>query len=137
MTLAAAGILDDRGAFKQDCNECKHDAQLRQAYGCEGPTADAEASIELLCPACHGKAATCSHCQGEGRIVIRRCPWQIISATHVEAVMAGLRLENGILPAEGGWLDQAHTFCEIYPTVRNEIAHHRAKAQERAMKQQG
>lgn len=135
MIIAAAALLDGAGAFAQDCKACQTDPDLRLAYGCDGPTACATAQFEHECQHCHGQQAKCSACNGSGVTIVRRCPWQLIESVHVELIRATLAVEEGFLPAAGGWHDQAHTFAEAYwRLARPQLAAHRERARKRAEK---
>lgn len=119
----------------QDCNQCKDDPKLRKAWGCDGPTATDECAAEIACPACNGRPVTCSHCDTSGVVRFRRCPWQLIGFEHSELVMFAVRSEQGLLPAPGGFYDQAATFCDAFDFARNELAEWRELLNERAQRE--
>ena len=49
--------------------------------------------------------------------------------------MAALRSEHGILPAPGGFYDQASTFCDSFEAAKNDVAAWRNQLQERAQRE--
>jgi len=130
--LAAAAVLDDRGGFEQDCNRCKNDATLRRKWGCDGPTALPEHRAVISCLDCAGRDPACKSCQGSNRVELLECPWRLIEPKHRSAVDAALQAEHGMLPAAGGVHDQAATFVQALPILRNEVLFWRRKAIERA-----
>jgi hypothetical protein len=118
------------GGLEPTCTRCS-DPELRKRWGCDEPAADPVTSI-APCFLCHGRQPDCPECHGENEIPIRTCPRRTIRSEHRTACLLVLELENGLLPAPGGLLDQAQTFVDAMPLLINELEHWRGVLHERA-----
>lgn len=134
MIAVAVAMSDGGGDFTQDCHQC-HDEGLRKQWGCDAPTDEPQFWIGP-CVWCYGRNATCTHCAGDNRIAVHRCPHALATPALVDVVQTVALAEQGILPDVGGWVDQATTWVQAFPVVSNEIARTRARKQEQAAKRQ-
>lgn len=121
--LAAAALLAP-GGLEPNCSLC-HDPANRTKWGCDQPAPLPVVDISP-CPFCGGADDKCPDCHGTNHIGIHTCPRKLIQPIHTEMVMATLRVEEGILPDQGGWNDQSATFCRAYEVCIAEIHHWRA-----------
>lgn len=71
---------------------------------------------------CDGEDAECPVCCGTNVLQFDRCPEAVLTRADRMFVQAAARVESGILPDDGGWMDQAATFVAGYPLVAQEIA---------------
>lgn len=104
------------------CVRCKVDPEARKQWGCDGPVDHVVTTIRP-CPFCRGGLPTCSACQGDDAIPIRRCPNALVTMRELEAVHAASQVEFGILPDQGGMQDQSATFVAALPLLQFELAH--------------
>lgn len=106
--------------FEPDCSQC-HDPCNRERWGCDAPAE--KAVVELSpCPLCDGEPGDCPVCFGTNVLQFDRCPTATLALAEQQLVQAAVRVESGILPDEGAWLDQAATFVAAYPLVVGELA---------------
>lgn len=77
--------------------------------------------FEIDCPVCKGMDAACQDCAGAGVIEYHRCPNTMFGPEHVDIVRGAGLLEVGVLPASGGWADQAATWIDAVGVVRASI----------------
>ena len=132
--MAVAVAFQSNGSgLEQDCRQCVTSESLRKQWGCDSPTAEPMFWINP-CPWCNGGTDHCTHCEGDGRIGIHRCPNTMATKKHVELVGAIMMVEQGILPDPGGWQDQATLFVQAYPLIANEVNKTRSAIQDRASK---
>lgn len=61
---------------------------------------------------------------------MHRCPARIVPQEAFDVFDYVELLEHGVLPEQGGWLDQAATFTEALAFVLREREAYRKKAQE-------
>jgi hypothetical protein len=118
--------------FEQDCSQC-HEPEIRKQWGCDEPTAEPLFWLEP-CPFCAGKQQACAHCDGTNKVAMHRCPNALATQVERDMLTAAALVEHGVLPEEGGFQDQAATFCQAYPLAMQEIVHWRAVAADRARK---
>jgi len=95
----------------------------RQAWGCDADAAEDVWTIE--CVRCGGQSPTCERCAGTGRESGRRCPQFLLAGRH--DIREVLRLyailsSHGLLPNEGGALDQSPSFMAAVRLIDNELA---------------
>lgn len=108
-------------------NQCHPDRErLRREWGCDAPTAEPQFAIE--CYVCSGLDPSCSECSGHGQIEFHRCPNTFVRDEHREIVRSASFLEAGVLPAAGGWADQAATWIDAVCLVSAEVAKYRRNA---------
>lgn len=124
-------------AWRQSCRVCKSttnkDAgRLRLEWGCEAPTPAAQ--FEVACPFCEGLDPACADCGGRGRLEFHRCPFSLIGPEHLAVCRAADLLAHGLLPAAGGWAEQAAPFVDALLIVRRLQAEYQRKAQEDAQR---
>lgn len=129
--MAAVVALAPRGGLPT-CTQC-HDPSLRKQWGCDEPAA--EPVLDLDCFVCAGHRDDCSECGGTGLIPIRRCPNRVVQQVHLDAVLAAIQTEHGILPVAGGMQDQAATFVEALPLLLREVSHWRQVAEDKARRE--
>ncbi len=123
------------GSWPQTCRVCTSKtnpdaSRLRQEWGCDAPTEAPQ--FEVACVVCDGKDSSCQDCGGSGRVAYHRCPFHYVQPIHWDLCRAADLLEDGVLPAAGGWADQAATFVDGLMLVRRWRAEYRKKAEERA-----
>ena len=79
----------------------------------------------LKCPACAGKG--CGECEDRGHLVIDGCPKKIVDAATWELLRHSRFAEKGLLPVEGGTLDQTQWFIAGLARVMNDRQNWRAR----------
>jgi len=80
--------------------------------------------LAITCPRCHGGDPECARCGGIGLAGVRRCPASHNDADLALAFSFYARLESGLLPGAGGWLDQTASFvgfCRAVDAERGAI----------------
>lgn len=137
MVAVAVAMSTGGGDFEQSCLRCG-DPDLRQRWGCDTPTEEPQFWMGP-CVWCAGHDEHCTHCAGHNRIPFHRCPHKLATREFIDVVQSVALVEQGVLPDEGGWFDQATTFVQAFNMVSNEIQRTRARlaeqAQQRARKQ--
>jgi hypothetical protein len=101
---------------------------MREQWGCVAPTEQPQFCLE--CEACGGTDAACPACKGKGEIDYHRCPNALVEDSHWSAVRGLVLAERGLLPAAGGWADQAGSFLDALQLLRRE----QVKIEEKARK---
>lgn len=105
----------------------------RTAWGCDTPTT--QAVFTISCPSCHRSGANCKVCGGTGQAPVFDCPFKDKGAVQsIGVIIPYLRdaEDAGILPADGGMLDQTSFFVKAFRI----FCHARGKAQEHSMEKQ-
>jgi hypothetical protein len=86
----------------------------------------------VLCPACEGQSPDCPHCDGAGHLEITTCPRAAVPDEVWEVMSLCDDAQRGLLPVDGGVLDQAAAFNTIRRFVRYEISAQQAPAVDEA-----
>jgi len=110
---------------------CK-DPEHAKEWGCFEDAEDP--CFWMECIWCQGHDDDCPRCGGEGRIPHHRCPNSQVKPEHLAMVSAVALVEQGVLPASGGWDDQSAAFVEAHPIVASEISKAREAAMDRAQR---
>lgn len=118
-------------ALENSCAVCQRDTDEARAYrkkwGCDEDQSEEDwneaggLAIEP-CIFCEGRDPDCPDCAGENLIVIKRCPWSMITAAHRELVQLSMLVEFGHLPGPGGWLNQPAVFVAAWNVIQSEKA---------------
>lgn len=141
--ILAAGLLHGGVArhLEQSCRRCQPkpdetDAERaerlerRARWGCDAELE--HAVLEVECWVCRDDPDdACPHCKGTGTHPIRRCPWSVVDGTALQVVEGLAFLDVGVLPAPGGWGDQAATWWDATVIAMQERAEYRARDAER------
>ncbi len=135
MLAAAVACAPGGPGWQSNCAQCS-DPELRRAWGCDEPTTEPQAEL-TPCPECNGKDEECPRCDGTNRMPVFRCPNALVTREHIAFVQQVALLESGILPDEGGWVEQAATFTAGFPIVQRELTHWREVAREQAARKAG
>lgn len=93
---------------------CRHNQELRAAWGCEAPTAGAQ--LLIPCVDCGGEDPDCATCQGVGFEPVFRCPWSQELGPALEALWLVTRFPE-VLPCAGGFFDQPAKFVDCVRVV--------------------
>ena len=104
---------------------------MRAERGCDAPTERVQ--FEIDCPTCRGKEPACSgcgDCDGHGTLQFHRCMRSFYGQEHIDVIRGVSLLELGVLPAAGGWADQAATWVDAVGIVRRELDDYRRKSRE-------
>lgn len=87
---------------------------------------------ELSCPNCLGTG--CDVCD-KGKIVIDRCPLELIDNNVSELIAYADLMKQGHMPVSGGVLDQSHSFLEGARFVWSEQSENKSDLETEALKQ--
>lgn len=105
-----------------DCSVCTIDPERRATWGCDAPASEPVVHLSP-CPFCTGGREDCTHCHGEDRYPVFRCPHKLVTKNDLDAVLAASMVEVGVLPDAGGLQDQPATFVAALPLLQRELRH--------------
>ena len=79
--------------------------------------------LQVDCVACNesglDKGKPCPHCDGRGHWVLDECPKQFVGDLAQEVNLAAVA-SKGIMPIEGGLLDQSKWFFDFWQALEND-----------------
>lgn len=112
------------GGLEVNCRTCPPGRRVWR--GCEVPSE--RPILRITCPHCLG--AGCEECR-QGRFEVFRCPGRTVPRIAWELCRDLGLLESGILPGEGGWLDQPQTWVDALDLLASERAAYREEERRR------
>lgn len=114
------------------CSVCRADADARKRWGCDEESE--QTGLEFECWECEehpGEDRSCATCGRTGVVRLKRCPNAVLDMEAGLIVQAVCRLQVGILPAAGGWCDQAAAFADAADLVgRQQQRYHERRIEE-------
>lgn len=116
-----------------DCRVCRRDEDKRTEWGCdlELDPETAEPVDQFSCWRCKPfyEDPECTVCAGSGRWRVYRCPNVLLEGFELTAHQVcqdAILLDTGILPAAGGWSDQAASWVAAVTFVAGQRAQYEA-----------
>ena len=80
--------------------------------------------VEIQCVACDESGSVdgeiCSECNGTGRFSLRDCPREFVGQEITKAINIASLCGNGILPVNGGLMDQSAWFLSVWQQLQSE-----------------
>lgn len=117
--MVVAALITEK--LPQDCRICRRVPRLRKQWGCDERACEPTGYVH--CHRCFGRDPECVECDGDKRgIPVYDCPYRTMQGTVLRAIPYFGNWRGGILPVEGGLLDQSASFVEAMRILDAEVA---------------